>query len=486
MAARARPGRRSPPRCLPSFAGRAGLVAACVVLGAGASAQDAAGAAASPATRPALNANRWQEDWSALADGALRTEPLDGLKYIALSDADRQRYLSLGATLRERFESNAAPALGSGHAGTDAWVIERLQLHADLHAGEHLRAFVQIEDDRAFAKRSASSADQDRADLRLAFLETTTRGALGTLKARIGRQDFAFDLQRFVSSRDGPNVRQSFDAAWADWESADWRLIGFVSRPVQYKDGHAFDDASGAAVRFDTLRLERHVLGDNELSAYWSLFQRANARYGDAAGAERRQVFDARFAGSQAALDWDLEAMLQAGSVGASRIRAWAIGPRVGYTFTRVDWQPRIGLQVDAASGDTHRGDTTLGTFNPLFPNGYYFALAGYTGYANVLHLKPTLTLKPARALSVTTALGLLWRQSVADAVYTQPNVAVAGTAGQGKRWTGAYAQLRADYAVDAHLWTALEAVRYRVGDTLRAAGARDSSYVGVELKALW
>ncbi len=35
-----------------------------------------------PATRPAILNNRWQEDWSALADPALRTEPLDSLKYI--------------------------------------------------------------------------------------------------------------------------------------------------------------------------------------------------------------------------------------------------------------------------------------------------------------------------------------------------------------------------------------------------------------------
>ena len=31
---------------------------------------------------------------------------------------------------------------------------------------------------------------------------------------------------------------------------------------------------------------------------------------------------------------------------------------------------------VDSASGDRHPGDGTLGTFNPLFPNGYYFTLA--------------------------------------------------------------------------------------------------------------
>lgn len=34
--------------------------------------------------RPAIKTNRWQEDWSVLSDPSLRTEPIDGLKYILL------------------------------------------------------------------------------------------------------------------------------------------------------------------------------------------------------------------------------------------------------------------------------------------------------------------------------------------------------------------------------------------------------------------
>jgi hypothetical protein len=40
----------------------------------------------------------------------------------------------------------------------------------------------------------------------------------------LGRQQIAFDLQRFISVRDGRNVRQSHDAAWADYERGRWRL----------------------------------------------------------------------------------------------------------------------------------------------------------------------------------------------------------------------------------------------------------------------
>jgi hypothetical protein len=438
-----------------------------------------------PAKRPAIQSNRWAEDWSVLADPRLRTEPFDSLKYIPLWASDPKRYVSLGLTMRERFEFSDATGFGTAGSRANSYFIQRLQVHADVHFNENLRAFVQLEDDRAFDKFVVTSVDQDRADLRLAFLEYTKNFADGTLKARVGRQDFLFDLQRFVSSRDGPNVRQSFDAVWADWETGAWRFIGFVSQPVQYFDERPFDDKSNNQFRFSTLRVERKVLGDNELSGYYSLYERTSAKYLDAAGNEHRHVFDIRFAGKHDSIDWDLEAMGQVGQVGASEARAWAVGARTGYTFAAL-WQPRLGMQFDAASGDSHPHDGVLGTFNPLFPNGYYFTLAGFTGYTNLVHLKPSITVSPTSKLKVMAAAGLQWRATTADAIYVQPNVAVAGTAGTGSAWTGAYGQLRLDYAFNANLSGAIEAVHFEVGDTILRAGGHSSDYLGVQLQYGW
>jgi len=441
--------------------------------------------AASP-VRPIPAMNRWQEDWSSLADPSLRTEPGDGWKYHPLAPLLPDGWLSLGLTLRERYEQNDAVNFGVNGAPREAYLLQRLQVHADLHLDSHWRLFTQLEDARAWAKDPVTPVDQNPLDLRLAFAEYVQHTAAGTLKARVGRQDFAFDLQRFVSSRDGPNVRQSFDAVWADWETADWRFIAFVSEPVQYLDSKPFDDHSNSAFRFHTVRVERHVLGDNELSAYWSVYERANARYIDASGLERRDLLDARFAGKSGAVDWDLEAMGQSGRVGATAIRAWAGGAGAGWTLEETAGKPRLGLQLDAASGDSRRGDGALGTFNPLFPNGYYFSLAGYTGYANLVQVKPTLTLHSATGLVTTFGAGLLWRETTGDAVYVQPNVPVAGTAGEPGRRTGTYWQARADYRVDRLITTAIEVVHDDVSQVIRRVGGRDSDYVGIEFKLSW
>src|SRR6202012_3429028 len=137
-------------------------------------------------------------------------------------------------------------------------------------------------------------------------------------------------------------------------------------------------------------------------------------------GPERRNIFDGRFAGAAGDLDWDVETMFQTGSVGAKTIRAWAVGPRAGLTLPSVAWTPRVGVQVDVASGDAHHGDGRVGTFNPLFPNGYYFTLAGYTGYSNLIHVKPSITFKVTPKVTLLTALGFQWRATTADAIYGQ------------------------------------------------------------------
>lgn len=439
------------------------------------------------ADRPLIQADRWREDWSSLADPDKRTRALDDLKYIPLSGSDPDRYLSFGLTLREIFESSDAPALGTAAASpSDAYWLHRAQFHVDMRLNENWQVFTQVEDVRTFDKKVVGSTDANTLDLRLAFLGYSRSVGSGVLKARVGRQDVAFDLQRFMSSREGPNVRQSFDAIWAGWETPNWRVYGLVSQPVEYRNHRPFDDTSTSDIRFSGIRLERQVSSNAELTGYYALYQRKYASYLDSFGREERQVVDLRFVGFRAPLDWDIEAMGQFGNVGRTGVSAWALGARLGYTPSGTGWPPRIGFQFDVASGDRRAGDGSVGTLNPLFPNGFYFSLGGHTGYSNLVHLKPSLSFNVTAATAVTVGIGALWRQTTNDAVYTLPSIPVAGTAGRGSSWTGAYAQLRADYRFTPALSSSIEVVRYNVGSALRSAGARDSDYVRLETKFSW
>jgi hypothetical protein len=443
------------------------------------------GVADSSCARPAIMFNRWQENWSTLANSCVPRQPFDSLKYIPLF-GNPDAYISLGMVLRERLEINDAPLFGLGAGGDNTYLLQRLEVHADVHLGSHVQLFTQFEDARPFGENNVTPVDKNPLDLRQAFVAVIEPLGLGTFKFRVGRQEMAFDLQRFVSVRDGPNVRQAFDAVWTDYETGPWRWIAYATQPVQYRDTSDFDDVSNRNLTFSGVRVERERVGPGDLSAYYSRYNRSNADFLDATGDEHRDVFDARYAGNGDHIDWDVEGMYQSGQVGDKTIGAWAVGSLAGYTLTSVPWTPRFGIQVDAASGDSHPGDGRIGTFNPLFPNGYYFALSGYSGYTNLIHIKPSLALKPNGRLTLLVGVGLQWRETTEDAVYQQGLVAVPGTAGHGSPWTGYYTQVRADWAVTANLDAALEAVHFQVGPSLRELDARNADYVGAELKFDW
>jgi hypothetical protein len=447
-------------------------------------------AAAAPAmadtpARPVIQFNRWQEDWSVLVDPSVPHEVLDGLKYIPLSTSDTKTYLSFGAGLRERFETNDV-GFGVPPSKSQSYVISRAELHADLRIVDQLQAFVQLQSINTPGKIDVTPVDNDRLDLEQGFIALTEPLGSGTLKLRAGRQQFAFDLQRFVSVRDGPGARQSYDALWADYETGPWRIIGFYSHPVQVRDRRAFDDSSSGRFVYGGLRAEHDMGGLGNVAVYLSQFRQDGSRYPTIAGNERRNVADVRWAGTNGAWDWDIEAMGQWGRIAPQNIAAWAMGSRGGYTFADLPWRPRLGLQIDAASGDADPHDRTLNTFNPLFPNGYYVTLSGLTGYTNFIHLKSRVTVTPFSALTAFVAVAALWRETTADAVYTQPNVPVPGTVGNRNAFTGAYVQLRGDWHIDAHLTAAFEAVHFAVGQPIEAAGGHDPNYLSLEIKYGW
>lgn len=345
---------------------------------------------------------------------------------------------------------------------------------------------MQLENALAPGLADMGEVDANKADLRLAFLDTHGELWGGIYKLRVGRQEIAFDLQRFVSVRDGPNLRRAHDAFWADYEHGLWRLSGFLSQPVRYGDRSPFDDSSSQHLRYGGMRLQRRLPGQAELSATFSVYRRDNAAWLAGAGRERRTNWDLHYVGDVNGFDWDIEAMRQRGHLGAKSIRAWAMGSLAGYTFSAAAWQPRLGLQLDIASGDRHLSDARVGTFNPLFPNGSYLTLSGYTGYTNFVHLKPSLTVTPLPGLTLRVAMGQLWRQTTDDAIYAQPDRPVPGTAGQPGRRSGSYGQLRVDWRFSPSLAMALEAVHFDASPTIRRAGGHDSNYLGVEMRWGW
>jgi len=446
------------------------------------SAQEGApgGPALQEPARPAIDwIYPWKEDWSVLANPALRTDPFDPIKYIRIG-SDPKSYLSFGATIRQRFES---VSLRLTPLQPDDYLLDRMQVHADLHLGPHVQVFTQLLDARAFGKDFVAPIDQDRVDMEQAFVGVTFPVGRGALKITAGRQEPDLDMQRFASTGDGPNVPKPFDSFHIDYTDRAWRVVGFYSRPVAQRDGNPFDDVSSRGLTLSGVRVEWRDFGHGKLSLFAAQLRDDSASYVSATGRERRNILDLHYAGRWSGWDWDAEGMGQGGQVGAKRIRAWGLGGAIGHTWVSGRWSPRLGFQVDAASGTNDLNGDVAGTFNPLFPNGYYELLVGYPGYANFVHLKSSAMVFLTRALSALVSAGAVWRETTADAVYLLPAIPVAGTAGKGSAYSGAYAQLRLDWRLSAHLAGAIDAESFAHSRSLHQAGARDGHYIGIELK---
>jgi hypothetical protein len=420
-----------------------------------------------------------------LADPDVPREPLDELKYIPLSNYDAVTYLSLGANIRERFEVNDV-TFGTGGNQQDWYLLSRTEAHLDLRIRGQVQVFFQLQSDTSPGKEHPTPVDQNRLDIEQGFVAVSEPLGDGVIAIRIGRQENGFDLQRFLSVRDGPNVRQSYDGVSVAYTSGPWRFIALYTDPVQTRNGSLFDDYSSSHLSLGLIRIERQVTSSSSLSAYVGQFRQDDARFPTASGNERRDLVEVRYTGVSGRVDWDAEAMSQNGRIGAQTIHAWATGAVLGRTLGSTRFRPRISLQFDAASGDKSPTDHQLDTFNPLFPSGYYFTTAGYTTYANLVHFKTDLSVNPLPNVKLSSGIGVEWRETVADAIYTLPDVPVPDTAGRGGRYVGTYGQFRADWGLTPHIGLALEVVHFSAGATVVSAGGRDTNYFGAEVRYGW
>ena len=105
----------------------------------------------------------------------------------------RQAYLSLGASLRERFEANDAAGFGTGTSRNADYDISRFEVFANLRLGPQFQFFTELQSDYAIGKQVLTPVDQDRpVDLEQAFIVLIEPLNDGLLKFRLGRQPVSY------------------------------------------------------------------------------------------------------------------------------------------------------------------------------------------------------------------------------------------------------------------------------------------------------
>jgi hypothetical protein len=415
---------------------------------------------------PAFKPVRSDEDYGSLQGVAERTG-LDPLRYIPLGG---QAYLSLGGEARLRVDAIDAPNFDVDGERADTFALGRLLLSADLHLAPAVRIYGELGLHRDLGKRDpATPLDRNGVDAQILFADVAPAAGW---RVRLGRQELQLNpTQRFIAVRESPNIRQSFDGARITHTTGGVKLDAFYLQPVTVSPG-AFNDTRNRGQRFYGLYASTTLSPRQTLDVYALGFERDRVRFGTVTGDERRTSLGARWAGVAGAVDYDAEGVAQGGRFAGRKIRAWSASAAGGYTLDQ-PWKPRLGLRLDLGSGDTDPTDDRLETFNPLFPKGGYFNETALMSWGNLVSLRASLGVTPAKGVSLEASYTVHRRMSGADAIYIQPLATLAPAGSDRSRDVGGATQLDGTWQFSRNLKLQAQLVHQEAGPAVRALGGK-------------
>ncbi len=446
------------------------------------------GAGGSEPARPEYqigSAGRFNEDWSVLrgVDLGATDDVWDRLKFIPLT-RDASVWLTLGGQLRERGEYFRHFLFGDSRPeDTDAYLLSRVRLIADLHVTPYFRMFAEGKSAFALDRDlvgGRTTAFVDEFDLLNGFADIVLPlGEQASVTLRGGRQELMFGSQRLVGPGDFTQVPRTFEGGMGIIRVADWTVNSFWAQPVvdKYRFNTSTSDQRFFGV-FGTGPL--HLLPVN-LDLYWLGADNAAATFNGTAGRERRHTFGGRTWGKigQTGLDFEVEGAAQVGTVGRGDVAASMFTTNVGYTLPVPRMSPRVYAEFDYASGDRKRGGA-VGTFNPLFPNNHsYLGYIDYIGRQNIVSPSAGVALSPVRDLTLSLQQYVFWRASERDALYNKSGTVFRPGSGTTARYVGAEIDLLANYDFTRHLLGYVGYSHFFPGEFIRKTGpSRDSDFL--------
>ena len=116
-------------------------------------------------------------------------------------------------------------------------------------------------------------------------------------------------------------------------------------------------------------------------------------------------------------LAFNNEFVYQTGSFGTQNIRAWTISFNIEHPFPVLGRNSVIGLKTEAISGDTSNTDSSLNTFDGLYPRGAYFGRVARIGPSNLFDIHPYFDTKVG-GFALELDYVAFWRLSRQDGVY--------------------------------------------------------------------
>lgn len=376
-----------------------------------------------PSGSPPYALLRQDDDNGYLRSPQCRSDFWDQLKYIPLG-SNEERFLTIGGEVREWYEGVRNANFGMGDQDGNGYLLQRLTTYADIHLAPRVRVFVQVTSNIEAARNGGPrpAIDESKLFFEQAFADIVlSNKRKKSLVLRLGRQEFKFGSGRFVDVREGTNVRRAFDGVSLKWKTPSWTVDGLMTKPVLNRAG-LFDTPPEHGSTFwgaYAVHPLSKFKGAN-VDLYYLGIARKNAAFEKGTQNELRHTIGARIWGERNGWSYDNEDMFQWGTFGTNRIRAWATTHDMTYRFRSLRLQPQLGLNAGISSGDDGGSKSALGTFNPLFPTGFYFGQGalGLNGPSNLIAAGPHIGLQLSNSVTLIADNHTFWRTSLHDGVY--------------------------------------------------------------------
>jgi alginate export protein len=415
--------------------------------GSSARAQEAAPAQAVAPARPwppRYAERRFEENWRPLdwaKPHAGSRDVFDRIKALRLNDSG-SAWIGFAGSLRGRLAYQSTVTYGGPFDFEPTMWTGRVRGSADLHLGkfrgfgEYIYSYSAIEAlvDTFGAPSSrlgfdAPNRDGDILNLFGEYQSRISRGWEGGVWG--GRRELLMGNQRILSPGNWLLNRHTFDGAGGWLNNSRHRLEGFVTRPrvpVPDRFTRRDDETTLSGLVYSRTFVRR---GDQRIrfEPYLLDIRRNNVTFTQGTANENRYTMGALAQGDVGAtgLDFEFEGMYQYGrwrtEFDRGIVNAYAWVSKVGYRFRNVMLAPRPSISLEYASGDSDPNDTSLGTFDPLYPlawsfYGFHAAFDRKNFVAGGLHLEGAYK----RTYFRTTYFPMMWRAQLNDGVYNSFN----------------------------------------------------------------
>jgi hypothetical protein len=359
--------------------------------------------------------------------------------------------LTVSGEIRVRYEYRTAAFFGNTAAGqqsNESAGSHRVRIGVGYDLTPDVSFFAQVQDARVWGGEaiggagtgagigavSSANSNSSGVDLHQGYIQVKNVLVPG-LGLKLGRQEIIYGDHRLLGNFGWSQVGNAFDAAKMMWTSEMVDVDLFWARIIESEvaagcaagtqncSGVIFpaagtksttdQDLYGAYVTFKpgaswTIEPYYFLLKDSRAPGTTTL---TTAQ----ASGQARSILGGRINGKAGGLDATLEADWQFGSISSGaaapandlRINAHQEAAKLGYTFAAVPMKPRIGFEVDYASGDNCVAGTASGapcaaagrfnTADNLYPtNHFHMGYMDLMAWKNMVNYQINFDIKPS------------------------------------------------------------------------------------------